>query len=420
MNQSNQQQQQQRNRLPSSPSPPLSVVSLTGGPNANTTLMGLEHDAVPSSQLGRNNNNGGGHHRSHSITNAATTSLANLLDGFTARVSTAVSVAGGTNMLMDRSSQSAASTPGSTHSIASLTSMGSLGTTANALYSSIGSALNSITSPIQAAAAAATATTTEVVVAAASVITNHLSSPTSGTPPHGLDVDEGDDECDDCEEDEDDPVDNDGHIAAPTPNKSWAENKQVVQEIRKKMCNLSSMVPTNVQFRHLSDGRARCYFLGTPPQSWETTLLFADINLTQSEEQQLLVQRLEGIASDEWSPTMNAGSPTSSGHQPAFLFNSLPRPRYVNNRCMLETVLRNFPTWIDSHGVHYYSNPFKVVGAAEAVDRPVPMLGSINYCRSANASQPGALPATSYTSPRENWYSPASTTYINAWTQDTM
>uniref|UniRef100_A0A0C4FEI9 LD33755p n=1 Tax=Drosophila melanogaster TaxID=7227 RepID=A0A0C4FEI9_DROME len=267
MNQSNQQQQQQRNRLPSSPSPPLSVVSLTGGPNANTTLMGLEHDAVPSSQLGRNNNNGGGHHRSHSITNAATTSLANLLDGFTARVSTA------------------------------------------------------------AAAAAATATTTEVVVAAASVITNHLSSPTSGTPPHGLDVDEGDDECDDCEEDEDDPVDNDGHIAAPTPNKSWAENKQVVQEIRKKMCNLSSMVPTNVQFRHLSDGRARCYFLGTPPQSWETTLLFADINLTQSEEQQLLVQRLEGIASDEWSPTMNAGSPTSSGHQPAFLFNSLPRPR---------------------------------------------------------------------------------------------
>uniref|UniRef100_B3P6W3 GG12305 n=1 Tax=Drosophila erecta TaxID=7220 RepID=B3P6W3_DROER len=268
VNQSNQQQQQQqqRNRLPSSPSPPLSV-SLTGGPNANTTLMGLEQDAVPSSQLGRNNNNGGGHHRSHSITNAATTSFANLLDGFTARVSTA------------------------------------------------------------AAAAAATATTTEVVVAAASVITNHLSSPTSGTPPHGLDADEGDDECDDCEEDEDDPVDNDGHIAAPTPNKSWAENKQVVQEIRKKMCNLSSMVPTNVQFRHLSDGRARCYFLGTPPQSWETTLLFADINLTQSEGQQLLVQRLEGIASDEWSPTLNAGSPTSSGQQPAFLFNSLPRPR---------------------------------------------------------------------------------------------
>jgi len=330
LNQSNQQQQQQRNRLASSPSPPLSV-NLSGGPNANTTLMGLEQDAGAASQLGRNNNNsgGGGHHRSHSITNAAATSFVNLLDGFTARVSTAVSVAGGTssNMLMDRSSQSAASTPGSTHSIASLTSMGSLGTTANALYSSIGSALNSITSPIQAAAAAATATTTEVVVAAASVITNHLSSPTSGTPPHGLDADEGDDECDDCEEDEDDAVDYDGHFAAPTPNKSWAENKMVVQEMRKKMCNLSSMVPTNVQFRHLSDGRARCYFLGTPPQGWETTLLFADINLLQTEEQQLLVQRLEASESVAGSPTLSAGSPTSSSQQTAFLFNSLLRPR---------------------------------------------------------------------------------------------
>ncbi|KAH8382360.1 hypothetical protein KR009_003081 [Drosophila setifemur] len=330
-----QQQQQQRNRLPSSPSPPLNV-NLGGGPNANSnsSLMGLL-EQEPAAQQGRNNNNGrgnlgGGHQRSHSITNSAATSFSNLIDGFTGRRSTAVSVAGGASAsnLMDRSSQSAASTPGSTHSIASLTSMGSLGTTANALYSSIGSALNSITSPITAAAAAATATTTEVVVAAASVITNHLSSPTSGTPPHGLDVDDGDDECDDCEEDEDDAVDNDGHIAAPTPSKSWAENKLVVQEMRKKMCNLSSMVPTNVQFRYLSDGRVRCYFLGTPPQSWETTLLFADINLQQTEEQQLLVQRLEAGESGAGSPTLSAGSPTSSNSQhPAFHFGSMVKPR---------------------------------------------------------------------------------------------
>ncbi|XP_017086832.2 dipeptidyl peptidase 9 [Drosophila bipectinata] len=335
--QQQQQQQSQRSRLPSSPSPPLNV-NLGGGPNANSnsSLMGLEQEP-PASQLGRNNNNGGGggggggHHRSHSITNAAATSFVNLLDGFTARVSTAVSVAGGTsgsNLLMDRSSQSAASTPGSTHSIASLTSMGSLGTTANALYSSIGSALNSITSPITAAAAAATATTTEVVAAAASVITNHLSSPTSGTPPHGLDLDDGDDECDDCEEDEDDAVDNDGHIAAPTPSKSWAENKMVVQEMRKKMSNLSTMVPTNVQFRHLSDGRARIYYLGTPPQSWETTLLFTDINLQQTEDQSMHGQRLESGDSGAGSPTLSAGSPTSTSSQQAFQFGSFSvKPR---------------------------------------------------------------------------------------------
>ncbi|KAH8278641.1 hypothetical protein KR018_006442 [Drosophila ironensis] len=315
-----QQPQQQRSRLPSSPSPPLNV-NPGGGPNANSnsSLMGLEQEQSRGGGGGAAGGPGasGGHHRSHSITNAAATSFVNLLDGFTARVSTAVSVAGGTS----GSNLSVASTPGSTHSIASLTSMGSLGTTANALYSSIGSALNSITSPITAAAAAATATTTEVVVAAASVITNHLSSPTSGSPPHGFDGDDAEDECDDCEEDEDDPVDNDGHIAAPTPSKSWSELKIVVQEMRKQMCHLSTMVPTNVQFRELSDGRSRCYFLGTTPQGWETTLLYTDINLQQTEEQALLVQRAEGNEVSG-SPPLSVGSPASSSSQQAFPFGS--------------------------------------------------------------------------------------------------
>ncbi|BFF88851.1 dipeptidyl peptidase 9 [Drosophila madeirensis] len=334
--------QQQRNRLASSPSPPLNV-NLGGGPNANSTsTMYIESDALShhhqqqqQQSHGRNNNNSG-HHRSHSITNAAATSFVNLLDGFTSRVSTAVSVAGGTSSMSLMSSQSASSTPGSTHSIASLTSMGSLGTTANALYSSIGSALNSITSPIQAAAAAATATTTEVVVAAASVITNHLSSPTSGTPPHGLGGDD-DEDCDDCEEDEDDAVDNDGHIAAPTPSKSWAENKIIVQEMRKKLSPLSSMVPTNVQFRHLSDGRARCYFVGSPPQNWETTLLFADINMQQQEEQQLLIQRQDGDSGVGISTT-STGSPTGGPSQSSFHFGPLHRPKLSWNPLLQQPI----------------------------------------------------------------------------------
>ncbi|EDW34620.1 GL22341 [Drosophila persimilis] len=266
--------QQQRTRLASSPSPPLNV-NLGGGPNANSTstLMGIETDPLPH---GRNNNNSG-HHRSHSITNAAATSFVNLLDGFTSRVSTAVT-----------------------------------------------------------AAAAATATTTEVVVAAASVITNHLSSPTSGTPPHGLGGDD-DEDCDDCEEDEDDAVDNDGHIAAPTPSKSWAENKIIVQEMRKKLSTLSSMVPTNVQFRHLSDGRARCYFVGSPPQNWETTLLFADINMQQQDEQQLLIQRLDGD-SNVGIPTTAAGSPTGGSSQPTFHFGSAHRPKLSWNPLLQQPI----------------------------------------------------------------------------------
>ncbi|XP_068156351.1 dipeptidyl peptidase 9 [Drosophila tropicalis] len=350
------------------PPPPM-----RGGPNANsvnnmsdaaaatTTTMATTSSLAsgattpPPRSTSSNNNNssgGGGHHRSHSITNAAATSFVNLLDGFTARVSTAVSVASSSSGgLITGSSQS-----GSTNSLASL------GTTANAFYSSIGSALNSITSPIQAAAAAATATTTEVVVAAASVITNHLSSPTSGTPPHSLalqgghhhnhdnddieDDDDDEEECDDGdEEDDDDAIDNDRHIAAPTPSKTWAENKQVVQEVRKQLTHLSTMVPTNVQFRNLSDGRCRIYFLSTPPQTWETTLLFADINLPQlqsqpqqqqhshphqhhlphhyqhpeeQQQQRLLLQRVDGATAG--SPTERSGPSSPMPVELAFYF----------------------------------------------------------------------------------------------------
>lgn len=347
------QQQQQTSR-----SSPL-VVNL-GGPNATSStgggLLGTETSdssnaggGLGSSSIKRNSNkNNNGHQRSHSITNAAATSFVNLFDGFTSRVSTAVSVTGSiSSSAMDRS-HSAASTPSSTHSIgvggmggigagsiASLTSMGSLGTTANAFYSSIGSALNSITSPITAAAAAATATTTEVVVAAASAITNHLSSPTSGTPPHGLGINDEDCDDNDEEDDEDDAVDNDGHIAAPTPSKTWAENKFFVQEIRKKLSTLSTMVPTDVQFRYLSDGRVRCYFLSTPPQTWETTLLFVDINLLQHDKQQLVLQQIGGSGigggdvdnSSADSPNSGPGSPTIN--MPAFHYGSLFGPRYV-------------------------------------------------------------------------------------------
>ncbi|XP_034486171.1 dipeptidyl peptidase 9 isoform X2 [Drosophila innubila] len=311
------QQQQQTSR-----SSPL-IVNL-GGPNATSSagvgLLGTETSDGGGDGGGGSANNkrisskkSNGHQRSHSITNAAATSLVNLFDGFTSRVSTAVSVANSSTM---ERSHSAASTPSSTNS-GIVVGVGGIGA---------GSALNSITSPITAAAAAATATTTEMVVAAASSITNHLSSPTSGTPPHGLGL--NDEDCgDNDEDDEDDAVDNDGHIAAPTPSKSWAENKCFVQEIRKELSNLSTMVPTNVQFRHLSDGRVRCYFLSTPPLTWETTLLFADINLQQQDEQQLILQQIGGEIDQATigSPRSGAASPTIN--LPTFHFGAQPKPR---------------------------------------------------------------------------------------------
>jgi hypothetical protein len=57
--------------------------------------------------------------------------------------------------------------------------------------------------------------------------------------------------------------------------KTWAELKQNVSDIRKKISALSYAIPTNVQFRELADGRLRIYFLC---ESKSDTLLYVDIN----------------------------------------------------------------------------------------------------------------------------------------------
>lgn len=59
--------------------------------------------------------------------------------------------------------------------------------------------------------------------------------------------------------------------------KTWSELKESVTELRKQLSRLSTMVPMNIEFRKLTDGRTRIYFLSTPPNGWETTLLCTDI-----------------------------------------------------------------------------------------------------------------------------------------------
>lgn len=58
---------------------------------------------------------------------------------------------------------------------------------------------------------------------------------------------------------------------------SWSELKCVVSDLRRQLCSLSTMVPTSISFRTLQDGRTRVYFLSAPQNSWETTLLYADV-----------------------------------------------------------------------------------------------------------------------------------------------
>lgn len=70
----------------------------------------------------------------------------------------------------------------------------------------------------------------------------------------------------------------DNNSAGKSTQKSWAELKNVVNEIRKQMQNLSCLFPMNIKFRTLTDGRVRIYFLSIPPNGWgDTTLLYVDV-----------------------------------------------------------------------------------------------------------------------------------------------
>ncbi|XP_058802622.1 dipeptidyl peptidase 9 [Phymastichus coffea] len=60
--------------------------------------------------------------------------------------------------------------------------------------------------------------------------------------------------------------------------KSWNELRGVVSDLRRRMSGMSAgSVPGSITFRSLPDGRIRIYFLSTPSNGWETTLLYVDV-----------------------------------------------------------------------------------------------------------------------------------------------
>ncbi|XP_045506074.1 dipeptidyl peptidase 9 [Colias croceus] len=63
----------------------------------------------------------------------------------------------------------------------------------------------------------------------------------------------------------------------PPKKYSWAEVRQAVHDLRKELSSLSTMVPMAISFRKLSNGKTRVYFLRTPQNGWEITLLYTDI-----------------------------------------------------------------------------------------------------------------------------------------------
>ncbi|XP_041968195.1 dipeptidyl peptidase 9 isoform X2 [Aricia agestis] len=89
---------------------------------------------------------------------------------------------------------------------------------------------------------------------------------------------------------------------------SWAEVRQAVHDLRKELSSLSTMVPMAFSFRKLDSGKMRIYFLRTPQNGWEITLLYTDImpseNATNSrlDWKPLIESNIAlGVSSGKWS-----------------------------------------------------------------------------------------------------------------------
>lgn len=70
------------------------------------------------------------------------------------------------------------------------------------------------------------------------------------------------------------------YVRPPSKRYTWAEVRQAVHDLRKELSSLSTMVPMAISFRKLSNGKTRIYFLRTPQNGWEITLLYTDITPT--------------------------------------------------------------------------------------------------------------------------------------------
>lgn len=71
------------------------------------------------------------------------------------------------------------------------------------------------------------------------------------------------------------------YVRVPSKKYSWAEVRQAVHDLRKELSSLSTMVPMAISFRKLSNGKMRIYFLRTPQNGWEITLLYTDVTPSQ-------------------------------------------------------------------------------------------------------------------------------------------
>ncbi|XP_052132505.1 dipeptidyl peptidase 9 [Frankliniella occidentalis] len=66
------------------------------------------------------------------------------------------------------------------------------------------------------------------------------------------------------------------------PKKTWGELKVAVGDLRHQLSGLYAMVPSNITFRSLPNGRTRIYFLPNHMNGSEVPLLFTDVSASDS------------------------------------------------------------------------------------------------------------------------------------------
>lgn len=86
--------------------------------------------------------------------------------------------------------------------------------------------------------------------------------------------------------------------------KSWSKLRDTVCELRRRLSSLSIMAPTYISFRTYADGRTRIFFLGSPTNGLETTLLYADVPR---------VEETQPNRKLKWYPVIESISSSNSG-----------------------------------------------------------------------------------------------------------
>ncbi|KAJ1525894.1 hypothetical protein ONE63_009085 [Megalurothrips usitatus] len=88
--------------------------------------------------------------------------------------------------------------------------------------------------------------------------------------------------------------------------KSWGELKVAVDDLRKQLSGLCAMIPSNITFRSLPNGRTRIYFLPNNMNGSEVPLFYADVSASDGISGSCRHLKLNPLLETSFSPITSA------------------------------------------------------------------------------------------------------------------